>query len=72
MKRKKTNQRLLPYNDGTTCACLIVDWKWWLGIEDEIHAWMDVHLVKGRLSQKGMTVEFSTPEELTLFVLRWC
>lgn len=56
---------------GPAAAIMINDWKWWLAVEDEIHAWMDQHLAKGRMSQKGMVIVFSSDQEMTLFMLKW-
>jgi hypothetical protein len=50
---------------------VIADITYWLKNEPEIYAWMDDNLPRGRLHQQGMTLEFETDEQLTLFVLRW-
>ena len=50
---------------------VIADITYWLKNEPEIYAWMDDNLPHGRMHQKGMTLEFETDEQLTMFVLRW-
>jgi hypothetical protein len=61
-----------PFDDEMPWYYLVIaDITYWLKNEPEIYAWMDDNLPHGRMHQKGMTLEFETDEQLTLFVLRW-
>jgi hypothetical protein len=61
-----------PFDDEMPWHYLVIaDISYWLKHEPEIYAWMDDNLPRGRLHQQGMTLEFETDEQLTLFVLRW-
>ena len=50
---------------------VIADITYWLKNEPEIYAWMDDNLPRGRMHQKGMTLEFETDKHLMMFLLRW-
>lgn len=50
---------------------VIADMGHWIQEEQEIYAWMEENLPRGRLHQVGMTVELETEEQVTAFIMRW-
>ena len=50
---------------------VIADISYWMKNEDEIYAWMDENLPRGRLHQTGMTIAMNTEQDRTAFLLRW-
>jgi thymidine kinase len=46
---------------------ILTDIKFWSENIDELVAWCD----ENNCTNKGMTVVFSTPEQLTAFCLKW-
>lgn len=50
---------------------VIADISYWMNNEDDIYAWMDANLPRGRLHQTGMTIALDTEQDCTAFLLRW-
>jgi len=50
---------------------MIYDYTWWYNNEREILNWMAEHLPRGIEHQQGMTVEFDSEQDRTMFLLRW-
>jgi hypothetical protein len=50
---------------------MVADYMWWHENEREILNWMAQHLPRGIEHQQGMTVEFDTEQDRTMFLLRW-
>jgi hypothetical protein len=50
---------------------MIADYRWWHENEREILNWMAEHLLRGIEHQQGMTVEFDSEQDRTMFLLRW-
>lgn len=50
---------------------VIADIGYWMKNENDIYAWMDENLPRGRLHQTGMTLALDTEEQVTAFLLRW-
>ena len=61
-----------PFDDEMPYYYMVIaDITYWLKNEPEIYAWMDDNLPRGRMHQKGMTLEFETDKHLMMFLLRW-
>ena len=57
----------LRYRHGV----MVADYMWWHENEREILNWMAEHLPRGIEHQQGMTVEFDSEQDRTMFLLRW-
>lgn len=61
-----------PFDDEMPYHYLVIsDITHWINNEPAIYSWMEENLPRGRLHQKGMTLEFETESQVTAFVLRW-
>jgi hypothetical protein len=50
---------------------LLIDYVYWDEHITELEEWCDATLANGKESITGMSLEFSTNQEVTFFVLRW-
>ena len=50
---------------------IIKDYKFWVEHEQELEAWMDQNLTRGRKHQEGMTLTIEDEKQAMLFMLRW-
>lgn len=50
---------------------IIRDYRWWTNNENEICAWMDECLPRGRSHQQGMVVVIEDQSDASNFLLRW-
>lgn len=61
-----------PFDEEMPSYYIIIsDFKWWVDNEQEIYAWMDECLPKGRQHQQGMVVVIDNPTDASNFLLRW-
>jgi hypothetical protein len=63
--------RFVPFTLHYRHGIMIADYTWWYTNEREILNWMAEHLPHGIEHQQGMTVEFDSEQERTMFLLRW-
>ena len=63
--------RFVPFNLHHRHGVMIADYRWWHENEREILNWMAEHLLRGIEHQQGMTVEFDSEQDRTMFLLRW-
>jgi hypothetical protein len=63
--------RFVPFTLHYQHRIMITDYTWWYTNEREILNWMAEHLPRGIEHQQGMTVEFETEQDRTMFLLRW-
>jgi hypothetical protein len=63
--------RFVPFTLHYRHGIMISDYMWWYINEREILNWMAEHLPRGIEHQQGMTVEFDSEQDRTMFLLRW-
>jgi hypothetical protein len=63
--------RFVPFTLHYRHGIMIADYTWWHINEREILNWMAQHLPRGIDHQQGMTVEFDSEQERTMFLLKW-
>lgn len=57
-------------NEGSGYIVLS-DFKYWLDKETDLREWCDKNLSLGSKAFVGSIIEFTTEEELIMFMLRW-
>lgn len=50
---------------------IIRDYRWWTNNKNEICAWMDECLPRGRSHQQGMVLVIEDQSDASNFLLRW-
>ena len=63
--------KFVPFTLHYRHGVMVADYQWWHNHEREILNWMAEHLPRGIEHQHGMTVEFDSEQDRTMFLLRW-